>query len=61
MKRLLPIMSLAALAACSTTVTEEGTLATLQTVEPDLNEVHLEDSLERAEYHSDKYIKQAGN
>ena len=29
MKRILPIIGLTAMAACSTTVTEEGTLATL--------------------------------
>jgi len=58
MKRLLPIMSLAALAACSTTVTEEGTLATLQAVEPDLNEVHLEDSLERAAQSYRQYLQE---
>ena len=58
MKRLLPIIGLVALAGCSTTVTEEGTLATLQTVEPDLDEVHLEDSLERAAQSYRRYLQE---
>ena len=40
--------SLAALAACSTSVTQQGTLAELEQVDADLNDVYLEDSLERA-------------
>ena len=40
--------SVFALAACSTTVQQQGTLAELEVVDADLEEVYLEDSLERA-------------
>ena len=48
--------ALTALAACSTTVTQQGTLAELETVEADLNEVYLEDSLERAAQSYRRYL-----
>ena len=40
--------SVFALAACSTSVQQQGTLAELEVVDADLEEVYLEDSLERA-------------
>ena len=50
MKRRLAIIGLfgASLAACTSAVREEGTLAELENVPADLSEVYLEDSLERA-------------
>ena len=50
MKRLALTTGIAclSLAACSTTVRQQGTLAELESVQADLSEVHLEDSLERA-------------
>ena len=48
--------ALTALAACSTTVTQQGTLAELETVEADLDEVYLEDSLERAAQSYRRYL-----
>jgi tetratricopeptide (TPR) repeat protein len=44
------------LAACSTTVTQQGTLAELENVQADLSEVHLEDSLERAAQSYRQYL-----
>ena len=49
-------VSLAALAACSTSVTQQGTLAELERVEADLNDVYLEDSLERAAQSYRRYL-----
>src|SRR5210317_1369361 len=48
----------AALAACTTNVTQEGTLAELERVPADLNEVHLEDSLERAAQSYRRYLQE---
>ena len=50
--------ALTALAACSTTVTQQGTLAELETVEADLDEVYLEDSLERAAQSYRRYLNE---
>jgi TolA-binding protein len=44
------------LAACSTSVTQEGTLAELEQVQADLDEVYLEDSLERAAQSYRRYL-----
>ena len=44
------------LAACSTTVQQQGTLAELESVQADLSEVHLEDSLERAAQSYRRYL-----
>ncbi len=44
------------LAACSTNVTQQGTLAELEQVEADLDEVYLEDSLERAAQSYRRYL-----
>ena len=44
------------LAACSTNVREQGTLAELEGVQADLSEVHLEDSLERAAQSYRRYL-----
>ena len=50
MKRIVLTTGIACLglAACSTTVRQQGTLAELENVQADLSEVYLEDSLERA-------------
>src|SRR5210317_1608538 len=48
----------AALAACTANVTQEGTLAELERVPADLNEVHLEDSLERAAQSYRRYLQE---
>ena len=48
--------SVAALAACSTSVTQQGTLAELEQVDADLNDVYLEDSLERAAQSYRRYL-----
>ena len=61
MKRLFLTTSLAlvALTACtSTPVTQQGTLAELDAVEADLDEVHLEDSLERAAQSYRRYLNE---
>jgi len=50
--------SLAALAACSTSVTQQGTLAELEQVEADLKDVYLEDSLERAAQSYRRYLNE---
>ena len=47
-----------ALAACSTTVQQQGTLAELEVVEADLEEVYLEDSLERAAQSYRRYLEE---
>ena len=47
-----------ALAACSTTVQQQGTLAELEVVEADLEEVYLEDSLERAAQSYRRYLQE---
>jgi tetratricopeptide (TPR) repeat protein len=47
-----------ALAACATSVREEGTLAELESVEGDLSEVYLEDSLERAAQSYRRYLQE---
>ncbi len=44
------------LAACSTTAPQHGTLAELDSVEADLDEVYLEDSLERAAQSYRRYL-----
>ncbi|MBT8108319.1 MAG: tetratricopeptide repeat protein [Gammaproteobacteria bacterium] len=49
-------ISVFALAACSTTVQQPGTLAELEVVEADLEEVYLEDSLERAAQSYRRYL-----
>ena len=52
-------LSVAALAACSSSgVSREGTLAELETVEADLDEVYLEDSLERAAQSYRRYLEE---
>lgn len=48
MNRLPIAIAALALTACSSTVEQSGTLAELDTVEADLDEIYLEDSLERA-------------
>ena len=60
MKRVIPVIGLSALvlSACSSTVTQQGTLAELRTVEPDLDEVYLEDSLERAAQSYRRYLQE---
>ena len=60
MRRVLPIVGLSALAmaGCSSTVSQQGTLAELQAVEPDLDEVYLEDSLERAAQSYRRYLQE---
>ncbi len=60
MRRTLPVLGVAAIAltACSGTVTQEGTLAALEAVEPDLDEVFLEDSLERAAQSYRRYLEE---
>ena len=58
MKRLALTTGIAclSLAACSTTVRQQGTLAELESVQADLSEVHLEDSLERAAQSYRRYL-----
>ena len=58
MKRLALTTGIAclSLAACSTTVQQQGTLAELESVQADLTEVHLEDSLERAAQSYRRYL-----
>ena len=58
MKRLALTTGIAclSLAACSTTVQQQGTLAELESVEADLSEVYLEDSLERAAQSYRRYL-----
>jgi tetratricopeptide (TPR) repeat protein len=58
MKRLALTTALACLglAACSTTVQQQGTLAELESVQADLSEVYLEDSLERAAQSYRRYL-----
>ena len=51
-------LSLLALGACSSTVTQQGTLAELERVEADLSEVYLEDSLERAAQSYRRYLNE---
>ena len=46
----------ACLAACTSAIREEGTLAELENVPADLSEVHLEDSLERAAQSYRRYL-----
>ncbi len=46
----------AGLAACTSAVREEGTLAELENVQADLSEVYLEDSLERAAQSYRRYL-----
>ena len=60
MRRVLPIVGLSALAlaGCSGTVSQQGTLAELQAVDPDLDEVYLEDSLERAAQSYRRYLEE---
>ena len=56
--RILTILSLGALTACSTTAPQQGTLAELEQVEADLSEVYLEDSLERAAQSYRRYLNE---
>ena len=58
MKRRLVMLGLlgASLAACTSTVREEGTLAELENMPADLSEVYLEDSLERAAQSYRRYL-----
>ena len=60
MKRRIAITALVGtcLAACTTTVTQEGTLAELEQVPADLNEVYLEDSLEKAAQSYRRYLNE---
>ena len=51
------VIVLGGLAACATTQ-QEGTLAELETVEADLDEVYLEDALERAEESYRRYLEE---
>ncbi len=48
----------AVLAGCATTTTEQGTLAELAAVEPDVDEVYLEDGLERAAESYRRYLEE---
>ena len=58
MKRLVLTTGIACLgiAACSTTVQQQGTLAELESIQADLSEIHLEDSLERAAQSYRRYL-----
>jgi tetratricopeptide (TPR) repeat protein len=58
MKRIVLTTGIACLglAACSTTVMQQGTLAELENVQADLSEVYLEDSLERAAQSYRRYL-----
>jgi len=56
-KALLLSLSCLGLAACATT-SQQGTLAELQGVQPDINEVYLEDSLERAAQSYRAYLEE---
>ena len=46
------------LVACGTTTTRQGTLAELREMEPDVEEVYLEDSLERAAQSYRRYLEE---
>ena len=48
----------AVLGGCATTTTEQGTLAELAAVEPDVEEVYLEDGLERAAESYRRYLEE---
>ena len=48
----------AALAACATVTSEDGTLAELQQVDADLEDVYLEDGLERAAQSYRRYLEE---
>ncbi|MDJ0748643.1 MAG: tetratricopeptide repeat protein [Woeseiaceae bacterium] len=58
MKRRLALVTLlgTCLAACTSAIREDGTLAELENVEADLSEVYLEDSLERAAQSYRRYL-----
>jgi len=46
------------LGACATTTSEQGTLAQLQNVQPDVEEVYLDDSLQRAAQSYRRYLEE---
>jgi len=48
----------ATLAGCATTTPQQGTLAELQSVQPDVDEVYLEDGLERAAESYRRYLEE---
>ena len=51
-------LAAAALAACATVTSEDGTLAELQQVDADLEDVYLEDGLERAAQSYRRYLEE---